>query len=73
MQCYPEIIEAIKSSIQTAEMYESDESYIIVKNKSYTLKELVHEMEQNTEFGLELQESIFKLTIDLLTRGKEEL
>lgn len=72
-KCYPEIIEAIKTSIQTAEKFKSEEPYIIKDNKVYTLKQIVEEMENNTDFGLEMQQGIFKLTINLLMRNKEQL
>ena len=72
-RCYPEIIQAIKTSPQTESKYNSNDGYLVQGGKKYTLKELVEEMENNTSIGIDIQNSLFKLTIDLLMRGKETL
>lgn len=73
MKVYPEIIEAIKNSVQQAEKWGTGNPYLISGNKSYTLEEIIQEMEKGTDFGLKLQQGIFNLTIDLLSRQKETL
>lgn len=72
-QIYPEIIEAIENSIQQAGKWNTGKPYLFANNRSYTLEEVLSEMKQGTEFGIKLQQGIFNLTVDLLTREKEKL
>lgn len=73
MQVYPEIIEAIKNSVQQAEKWNTGKPYLFANGRTYTLEEVIEEMEQGTEFGIKLQQGIFNLTVDLLTRQIEKL
>jgi len=47
--------------------------YLAMGNKSYTLTDLLYEIENETEVGKDIEKSMVGLTIDLLTRGKEKL
>ena len=73
MKCYPEIIQAIRDSIQLADKFGTGKPYLFANGRNYTLEEILQEMEDNTPFGLQTQQSLFNLTIDLLLRGKEKL
>lgn len=51
-----------------------DAKYLTVRGgKSWTIRELLHEIEQETPFGLSMMRKFFNLSLNLLTRGKEEL
>lgn len=51
-----------------------DKPYLISTNgKSYTLLQILNEIENETEFGNNFKTSLIKLTIELLFRGKETL
>jgi DNA-binding NtrC family response regulator len=41
--------------------------------KTYTLKEILTEIRQQTEFGKKMERNIMMLAVDLLTRGKKQV
>jgi hypothetical protein len=66
-----ESIEKLKQSMVETYRKFGDEKAILVKGKySYTGNEVAEEIENETEFGLGMIESIMQLTIDLLKRDK---
>lgn len=50
-----------------------DEHYMTTSKGSFTRRELAKEIEMETEVGLQQLESILKLTVHLLERGKEQI
>jgi len=53
---------------------EQDEPYLTtVSGKEYTLKNILEEIRQQTEFGKSMERKIILLTVDLLTRGKKQI
>lgn len=52
---------------------DQDQILMIKNGKSFTTKELISEIENQTEEGIKLEESITQLTIDLLFRKKESI
>lgn len=53
---------------------EQNEPYLTtVLGQNYTLKNIVTEIRQQTEFGKKMERNILMLAVDLLTRGKKQL
>jgi hypothetical protein len=53
---------------------EIDKKYLTsAEGKSYTLREIATEVNEQTAFGRQLEDRMIQLTIDLLTRGKQKL
>jgi len=52
---------------------EQEKAYMISSSGSYSLLKIKEEVENETEFGLELADMMIQLTIDLLIRGKRQL
>jgi DNA-binding NtrC family response regulator len=53
---------------------EQNEPYLTtISGKIYTLKSLLEEIRQQTEFGKTIERKILMLAVDLLTRGKEQI
>lgn len=50
-----------------------DRSFVVVGDKSYTLKDMLHEIRSQSEFGRDLENKLLNLTIHLLTRGKKNI
>ena len=50
-----------------------DTPYMNVGRKSYTIRQIVQEIENESEFGKEVIKDIFLLAIDLITRGKRNI
>ena len=53
--------------------HDIDKEYIISGSKSYSLRQVQEEVENETEFGIKLAKNMIQLTIDLLVRGKKQL
>lgn len=47
--------------------------YTTTNGKSYSLNDILNEIQQESEIGLEFSKRLSKLTIDLLMRGKENI
>jgi len=53
---------------------EQNEPYLsTASGKTYTLKEILTEIRQGTEFGKAIERKILLLAVDLLTRGKKQI
>ncbi|GHT17010.1 hypothetical protein AGMMS4956_20280 [Bacteroidia bacterium] len=53
---------------------EQNESYLTTTlGKTYTLKDVLAEIRQGTDFGKSMERKILLLAIDLLTRGKKQI
>ena len=66
-----ESIENIKQLMVARYRKIGDERALLIKGKhSYTGTEIADEIENETEFGIEILNNIFQLTIDLLKRDK---
>lgn len=53
---------------------EQNVSYLTASSgKTYTLKEILTEIRQQSDFGKSIERKILLLTIDLLTRGKKQI
>jgi len=53
---------------------EQNEPYLTtVSGKEYTLKDILVEIRQQTEFGKSMERKMLLLTVDLLTRGKKQI
>jgi len=53
---------------------EQNEPYLTtVSGKEYTLKDILAEIRQQTEFGKSMERKMLLLTVDLLTRGKKQI
>jgi hypothetical protein len=53
---------------------EQNEPYLTTKSgKTYTLKSILTEIRQQTEFGKSMEQKILLLAVDLLTRGKKQV
>lgn len=65
------IAAAIKKWLEAQD--DQDQILMIKSGKSFTAKELISEIENQTEEGIKLEESITQLTIDLLFRKKESI
>ena len=53
---------------------EKNEPYLTTTSgKEYTLKSILQEIRQQTEFGKTMERKILMLAVDLLTRGKEKI
>lgn len=65
---------AFRKWVQLELKNKPDKPYTISTNgKSYTLLEILDEIENETEFGNQLKISVLKMTIELLIRSKETL
>ncbi len=60
-------------SFLNAPIEKLDDHYITSSKGSFTRKQLANEIENETEIGLQQMESILKLTIHLLERGREKI
>lgn len=50
---------------------EQNEPYLITTTgETYSLKDILKEIRQQTEFGRKMEQNIIMLAVDLLTRGK---
>lgn len=49
------------------------ENIIYVGSKSYTIEDIIFEIENDTKFGILYVQDILKLSIDLVLRGKEKI
>lgn len=71
------IKECIIKYIKSTEIKERNMPYIISRNegnpKTYSLNDILLEIENESEFGQKTCQNIVTLTIDLLVRGKEQL
>lgn len=68
------IVNALKAYINRHSPDEQNTPYLLVNGgKSYTLSELLTQIEGRTAVGLEMAQSIVALTVDLLARGREKL
>ncbi|PRY38497.1 hypothetical protein CLV58_109224 [Spirosoma oryzae] len=72
--------ELVKTALQDWIKKNSPEArgrpYLTIKgkdNRSYTLNDILNEIENNTPFGREMVQGMVHLTIDLIARGKEVL
>ncbi len=65
------IAKAIKTWLEAQD--DQDQVLVVKSGKSFTAKELISEIENQTKQGIELEESITKLTIDLLFRKRESI
>jgi hypothetical protein len=65
----------IANAIKTWLEAQDDQNQILMVTgmKSFTAKELIYEIENQTETGVKLEESITQLTIDLLFRKRESI
>jgi hypothetical protein len=53
---------------------EQNEPYLTTTSgKTYTLKDILTEIRQQTEFGKDMERNIMMLAVDLLTRGKKQI
>jgi len=53
---------------------EQNQPYITTRNgKVYTLKQILEEIRQQTDYGRSMEKKILLLAIDLLTRGKKQV
>lgn len=50
-----------------------DSQSLVTKGRAYTGNEIASELENETEFGLEILGSLLSLSIDLIKRQKESL
>ena len=67
------LLQAFQEWLEINKQKGVDEPYMNVGKKSYTIREIVQEIEDNSEFGQEFVRDMFLLTIDLITRGKREI
>ena len=67
------LIQAFQEWLEINKQKGVDTPYMTVGRKSYTIRQIVQEVEDNSEFGQEVVKNIFSLTIDLITRGKREI
>lgn len=65
------IANAIKNWLEAQD--DQDQVLMIKSGKSFTVKELISEIENQTDEGIKIEESITQLTIDLLFRKKESI
>lgn len=65
----------IANAIKTWLEAQDDQNQILMVTgmKSFTAKELISEIENQTETGIKLEDSITQLTIDLLFRKRESI
>jgi len=68
---YPEALtEAMKKWITNHTEEEQNEPYLVFDCKTYTLKDLLYEIDNNSEVVQKLYKNLINLTVDLLSRGK---
>ena len=67
------LLQAFQEWLEINKQKGVDTPYMNVGRKSYTIREIVQEIEDNSEFGQEFVRDVFLLTIDLITRGKREI
>jgi len=69
-----ESFEALKNKMISTYKKRGEDKVLLTKGKrSYTGNELVKEIEDETQFGLELMNGIILLCVDLLSRDKIHL
>ncbi len=66
-------IEILKENIINTYKKYGDDKMIFKGNKSYSGIELAKEVEEETEFGIDLIDNLIQLTIDLVKRDKINL
>jgi hypothetical protein len=64
------VIENLKQLTKT---YDADTPYIVKGETSYSINQVIEEIKNHTEFGMNTVNGVIKLTIDLLIRGKQTL
>lgn len=67
------IKELKKLVVEGYRKYGDDKALVIKGKKSYTGFEMAKEIEDETEFGIEMVSNILQLTIDLLKRNKMQM
>jgi len=67
------IKEALKQWILSNSEEERNVAYMTVAGKKYTLDQIYDEVENETEFGQDIECKMINLTVNLLLRGKKEL
>ncbi len=65
---------AIEEWISLHSPKEKDKPYLTTRSgKVYTLNDLLYQIRTQTEFGMTMERNILQLTIDLLSRNKEQV
>jgi hypothetical protein len=65
--------EALKEWIMNHPADQMNDDYMYSGGKMYSLKQILKEIEDETNFGKGIEKKIIKLAIDLLVRGKKKL
>ncbi len=68
-----ELSNKLKSSLLKSLNKDLDKPSLIIGNRSFTNRELIFEVESESEIGIKLLTNILMLSIDLLSRGKEKI
>ena len=67
------IKEALREYISIKSRNNVDVQYVMIGNKSYSLNQILEEIENDTDFGKDFIKGVVILIIDFLTRGKKEI
>ena len=67
------IKEALRKYISIKSRNDIDVPYMMIGNKSYSLNQILEEIENDTDFGKDFIKGVVILIIDFLTRGKKEI
>lgn len=67
------IKEALREYISIKSRNDIDVPYMMIGNKSYSLNQILEEIENDTDFGKDFIKGVVILIIDFLTRGKKEI
>ena len=67
------IKEALREYISIKSRNNVDVPYMMIGNKSYSLNQILEEIENDTDFGKDFIKGVVILIIDFLTRGKKEI
>ena len=67
------IKEALRKYISIKSRNNVDVPYMMIGNKSYSLNQILEEIENDTDFGKDFIKGVVILIIDFLTRGKKEI
>jgi len=51
----------------------ADEPYCVIGDKAFTGNQMAEEIENKTEIGVKIIKGLFRLTLDLVQRGKKTL
>ncbi len=67
------LLESLKSNISNYYRGYGDGTVLYKGEESYTGNQIANDVDNETEFGIEMVNNLINLTLDLITRGKEKL